>query len=145
MFLDAQALFSDAQALTASAASTNIMDLGVARNVFDGEPMAVLMTVDVAADTASGNETYAFSIQCDDNSGFSSATSLINAHAISGSALTLGSQHIIPIPVGQTVEQYLRVYYTLGGTTPSVTVTATLMPLSMISKRKFYADAITIS
>jgi len=144
MLIDKQLLFSDAQAVTADAASTNIVDLGVASNLFDGEPMAVVLTVDVAADMADTDETYEVEIQTDDNASFSSATELV-AKTIAGAALSAGSQHIIPIPMGAAVERYLRVRYDVGGTTPSVTVTAFLQPVSMIQKYKSYADNITIS
>jgi hypothetical protein len=144
MYLDSQLLFSDAQAVSADAASTNIVDLGVARNLFDGEPLAVVLIVDVAADGTTTDETYEFQIETDDNSGFSSATDLL-AHSIGYASLTAGSKHVLPIPVGAAVERYLRVYYNVGGTSPSVTVTAFLQPLSMVDKYKAYADNITIS
>jgi len=144
MLLDSQLLFSDAQAITADAASTNLIDLGVARNLFDGEPMAVVMTVDVAADGTTTDETYEFQIEMDDSASFGSPTDLV-VHSIGYASLTAGSQHILPIPVGQAVERYIRLYYNVGGTSPSVTVTAALQPLSMITKRKDYADGITIS
>jgi len=144
MFIDAQHRFSDAQAVTADAGSTNIIDLGVARNLFDGEPLAVVLTVDVAADGTTTDETYEFQIETDDNSGFSSATDLV-VQSIGYAALTAGSKHILPVPVGAAVERYLRVYYNVGGTSPSITVTADLLPLSMVDKYKAYADNITIS
>lgn len=144
MYVDAQLLFSDAQAVTADAASTNLVDLGVARNLFDGEPLVVVLIVDVAADFTTGDETYEFEIQTDDNASFSSATDLI-AHAILATALTAGSKHFIPIPVGAAVERYIRVRYDVGGTTPTITVTAFLAPLSMADKYKAYADNIVIS
>ena len=43
MILDAQNQFSSAQALTATADSTNVIDLGVAREIGVGEPMCVLI------------------------------------------------------------------------------------------------------
>ena len=43
MYTDAQNLFSDAQALTVTADSTNVIDLGVDRNVGQGEPLAVVI------------------------------------------------------------------------------------------------------
>lgn len=144
MIIDSQHLFSDAQAITADAASTNYIDLGVARNLFDGEPMAVVLIVDVAADGTTTDETYEFQIETDGDSAFGSPTDLL-AHSIGYAALTAGSQHILPIPVGAAVERYLRVYYNVGGTTPTITVTAFLQPLSMVSKIKSYADNITIS
>jgi hypothetical protein len=144
MILDAQLLFSDAQAITADAGSTNVVDLGVARNLFDGEPLAVVLQVDVAADHTTGDETYSFQIQCDDNAGFSSATALVT-QTISYASLTAGAMILLPIPVGVNVERYLRVYYDVGGTTPTLTVTSFLQPFSMIQKYVSYADGITIS
>lgn len=144
MILDAQNLFSDAQAVTADAASTNYIDLGVARNLFDGEPMAVVIQVDVAADGTTTDETYEFQIETDDNTSFSSATDLL-LHSIGYASLTAGSTHVLPVPVGAAVERYIRVYYNVGGTTPSVTVTAFLQPLSMVQKYKNYADGLVIS
>lgn len=144
MFLDAHCLFSDAQAVSSSAASTNYINLSAAQNIFDGEPLAVVINVDVAADGTTTDETYAFAIQCDDNTSFSSATSLVSQTITYGN-LTAGSKHVVPVPVGAAVEKYLRVYYTLGGTSPSVTVTTYLQPLSMVEKLKIYADGITVS
>ena len=149
MILDAQLQFSSAQALTATANSTNLIDLGIGvqnltTNLFDGEPMAVFLQVGVAADHTTGDETYAVAIQCDDNTAFSSATALVS-QTILFSALTAGAVVVVPIPVGVAVERYLGLRYTLGGTTPSVTLSAYLQPLSMINKYKQYADNITIS
>lgn len=144
MILDAQNLLSDAQAVTADAASTNYIDIGVARNLFDGEPMAVVLQVDVAADGTTTDETYEFQIETDDNTSFSSPTDLL-VHSIGYAALTAGSTHVLPVPVGAAVEKYLRLFYNVGGTTPSVTVTAFLQPLSMVQKYKNYADGLVIS
>jgi len=57
MYIDAQGLFSDAQALTATAASTNIVDLGSDRNIGVGEEMVVAIFLDVAADDGDADET----------------------------------------------------------------------------------------
>ena len=144
MLLDAQLLFSDAQAVTVDAATTNYIDLGIARNLFDGKTMAVVMTVDVSADHTTGDETYSFQIQTDDNTSFSSATALVT-QTIAFSGLTAGTRVIFPVPVGQLVERYLRMFYDTGGTTPTITVTAFLMPLDMVQKDKIYAKGYTIS
>jgi hypothetical protein len=144
MQLDAHLLFSDAQAVTADANSTNIIDLGVGRNLFDGEPLAVVLVIDVAANVADADETYEFEVHTDDNSALSSSTQLI-AQAIAGAALTAGSTHVIPVPVGVTLERYLGLKFDVGGTTPSVTVTAFLQPLSMVQKYKSYPKGYTIS
>lgn len=144
MILDALLQFSDAQAVSADANSTNVIDLSEAKNLGDGEPLCVLINVDVAANAADGDETYEFEVHTDDNAALSSSTELV-ARAISRSLLTAGSQHVIPLPVGVAFERYLGLKYDVGGTTPSITVTAHLVPQSFIDKYKVYADAITIS
>lgn len=146
MIIDRVQQFSDAQALSGAGntASTDVLDLSEARRIFEGEPMIVVLHVDVAADAGDGDETYQFDVQTDDNSSFTSATTLAS-RAIARASLTAGSRHTIPIPMEAAVEQYLRLYYTLGGTTPSITVTAHLMPLSLVQKERIYPDNITIS
>ena len=126
MITDIQATLSDEQALTATAASTNTFDAGANYDWSRGEPMCVLFTVVTAASTNDGNETYSFGVQTDDNSSFSSAVTL-GTKAVAGSLLTAGAQVVVPFAEG--AEQYTRAQYTLGGTTPSITVTAEVKPL----------------
>ena len=146
MFIDAQLLFSDAQAVTADARSTNVVDLGVGRTLFDGEPLAIVIVIDVGADYTTTDETYAFQVRTDDNSSMSSPT-VVSTTTISAasSGLAAGKRFVLPIPIGVAIERYLEVYYDVGGTTPSLTVTAFLQPLSMIDKFRTYPDAVTIS
>lgn len=144
MILDSLNQFSDAQAFSASGASTNLIDLGAARGIADGEPMVLAITVDVAADFTTTDETYAFALQTDDNSSFLSASTIVT-RTILAAALTAKSKHYIPVPPGVTPERYLRMYATLGGTTPSVTVTAELQPRSMIQNERVYASGYSIS
>lgn len=142
MYVDNELQFSDAQALTATADSTNYIDLSNDRNIGRGEPMGLVITVGVAADVADADETYQFQLETDDNTSFSSST-IIGDATIAGALLTAGSVHVIPL--GQDNEQYLQVVYTLGGTTPSVTVDAFLQPLNMIANYDTYASGFTIS
>lgn len=144
MYIDAQGLLSDAQAVTADAGSTNLIDLGVAGRVLgSGEPMALVIFVDVAADGTTTDETYIFKLQTDDNTSFSSATDVLSK-TIGYAALTAGSKHIIPLD-HTALERYVRAYYDVGGTSPSVTVTAALMPLRDAGSWKAYPDGYTIS
>lgn len=144
MLLDAQLQFSAAQALTATAVSTNVIDLGAVRQIGVGEPMCIVLAAIVAADFTTGNETYQVDIQTDDNSAFSSATTL-SSTVITAAQLTLGAIRVIAVP--QTgMERYLRLNYTLGGTTPTLTASSWLQPLSMVAGLPVqYADSITIS
>jgi hypothetical protein len=145
MFIDSQHLFSDGQALTATAASTNIIDIGIARNLFDGEPLCVVLVPTVSADITTGDETYAVALQSCASSGFGSSVTTHVSATIAAALLAASSKYVLPIPIGGQFLQYVRLNYTLGGTTPSVTLKAFLMPLSMVDKFVSYADNSTIS
>lgn len=143
MILDAHLQFSDSQALTSTAASTNIIDLGADRNIGIGNKLGVYLNVEVAANAGDGDETYSIAIQTDDNSGFSSATTLSTFTITRGTAA--GTVYLQGIPSDTTPERYLRLNYTLGGTTPSVTVSAHLVPDIGVDNYVAYADGFTIS
>ena len=117
MYIDSLLKLSDAQALTATALSTNVIPVDNAMGV--GEPMAVVITVGVAADFTTTDETYQFQLETDDNAAMSSST-IIGDVTVAAANLTAGDKVVIPL--GHSNERYLQVVYTLGGTTPSVTV-----------------------
>ena len=142
MILDSLLKFSDAQALTATADSTNVIDLGNDRDIGKGEPMALVVTVGVAADFTTGDETYQFQLETDDNAAFSSAT-VVGDVTVAAANLAAGDKVVIPL--GQTNERYLQARYVLGGTSPSVTVDAYLQPLSMVDASATYASGYSIT
>lgn len=56
MIHDSQNLFSDAQAITAAAGSTNTLDLGAVRDIGTGEPLYLCVQIDTTfADTGSNS------------------------------------------------------------------------------------------
>lgn len=112
--------FSDAQALTATAVSTNVIDLGSDRDVGPGQTMYVVLTVDVAAGGTS--PTFDVDVQTDDNEAFSSATVIASFPQITSTTGVAGAQFYLTIP--QENERYLRLNYTAGGTSPTITVSA---------------------
>lgn len=137
--LDAQNQYSDAQALSGTAASTNLIDHSADRNIGTGTPMAVMLTLDVAA-AVGGTITVA--LQTDDNSGFSSATTLGSATITNGDAA--GTKYVIPVPPGTSFERYSRLNYTqASGCT--ATVTSQLLKQRDIPQEHFYPDNVTIS
>lgn len=131
MITDFQCVLSNAQALTATANSTNVYDTG---SIYDSgrgiETMGLLVTVDVAADFTTGDETYNFTVTTDNDESFGSATTLVSK-AVAAADLTAGSRVIIPVGVG--IEQYVRATYTLAGTSPSITVTSEFKAMSDIA------------
>lgn len=147
MILDALGLLWDAAALTADAASTNTIDLGNVTPKNDpgnGEPMCLAIQVDVAADHTSGDETYEFQFIQSANADLGTPDNLIS-RTIAYSDLTAGALQYIPIPKGAITKRYIGAYFNGGGTTPTITVTAWLSPLSMVEKRATYAKGYTVT
>ena len=145
MILDSQLQFSDAQALTATAVSTNVLDMGAPlRKLGVDTGLVVLITVDVAADFTTEDETYSFALQMDTTAAFGSATE-VASRTILAADLTAGSQHVIPIPSHIWVEQFLRLNTTLAGTTPTITFTAFLQPHNHVQNEAVYPDNSTIT
>jgi hypothetical protein len=140
-YVDAQQLFSDAQALSATAASTNSIDLSQDRNIGVGVPLAVVITFDVAL--AGTTPTFVATIQADDNSGFSSAATVAAGPSLSAAAA--GAQQVIPLPPDVTTERFIRLNYTLGGTTPTCTVTAYLTPMNQVPVPLQFAAGTTVN
>jgi len=149
MILDAYCQLSDSQALTATAVSTNTFDANTLQADPDpdwgaGEPMCAVINVEVAADFTSGNETYSFGIVEDDAADLGTNTNIVDV-TIAAAKLTAGKIIVIPIPAGLWTKRYLGMEYTLGGSTPTITVSAYLQPLNMVQQDKSYADNITIT
>jgi hypothetical protein len=140
-YVDAQQLFSDAQALTVTAVSTNILDDSQDRNIGIGTPMAIVITVDVAA---AGGGTLTISLETDDNSGFSSAATSATTAAIAAAALTAGAQVVLAVPPDVSAERFSRLRYTLA-TMTGITVTAYRAPLDQVPNAPQYAAGITVS
>lgn len=148
--IDNQLRLGTAQAFSATGGTTDYWDTGKAREIGNGEPLAMVFTVTTAADYTTTDETYSFAVQGDDNTGFSTPVlmasrlySLANTN-LPSTYLTAGKQVVVPIPPGFQ-ERYLRGHLTLGGTTPSVTVTTDIMPLSMVSKVSLQASGFAVS
>lgn len=144
MILDKQTLLWDAAALSADAVSTNTYDTGAAGNdISRGEPLVAVITVDVAADHTTGNETYQFNILQDAAADLGTADILLE-RVVSYADLTAGSKVVMPIPMGALTKRYIGLGFDGGGTTPTVTVTAWICPASMVDSYKSYADNVRI-
>lgn len=125
MILSAQQLFSDDQAITATAVSTNVIDLGVAGTPYDavaplnqdvgkGNPVYILIQVTEAFDALT-DLTITIEV--------GSATSLGDVRAtetIALANLTVGKKTCIQVLPNCIDKQYLGVRYTVNGTNPTV-------------------------
>jgi hypothetical protein len=157
MFIDAENQFSDAQALTATAVGTNVIDLSLDRSIGNGEPLAVVFTIDVAADQTTGDEDYTFEVEYASDAAQTTGRQLIGrrvfesgtptAPAQDADLLVAGFQVVIPVPPTalSESERYIGVRYVLAGTTPTATVTAQLVPQSFVDSYNTYASGYSIT
>ena len=119
--LDAALTFSDAQAVTATAVSTNVVDLGVDRDIGIGEPVYLAVQVGTAF---AGLTSLTVTLQTSaDNSTW---TDLYSSGAIALTELTAGAQPVRVVVPSRT-DRYLRVNYTVAGTGTAGSVTASLL------------------
>lgn len=114
MLLDIETLFSDAQAITATAASTNVilMAKGQLKEVAFGTPMPLLIQV---VEDFEGGTSIKFAVQTSATENFASVTTLAETAAISVAELKAGYRAPINyVPKGN--KGYMRIYYTVVGT-----------------------------
>ena len=111
MLLDKSNMFSDAQALRATGASTNTVDLTAAGNAVPGS-LVVMAHVDTAF---AGATQIKVALQTAANSSFSSLTELAS-FTLNATALANTSEPLFAALVPAGLKRYVRVYYTVTGT-----------------------------
>lgn len=132
---------SDAQAVSATAVSTDAIPLSVAGlDMGKGEPMGFAFHIDVAADVASTNETYEFQIVGATAADLTTGQVILASRAFTtaqAASLTAGARFALSFPVASLNAAsitHIGARYVLAGTTPSVTVTSYLTPLTMFDE-----------
>lgn len=122
MILDYHLKLSDAQAITASAASTSYIDTTVAGQAI-GHELYIVGSVNTTFDSQNDTATLVIAIQADNDSAFGSPTVYHTSATFTVAALVAGFQCIkmrLPFNImaagGTTAlsERYLRAYYTVG-------------------------------
>lgn len=110
MYIDKALQVSNEQAVTATAASTDVIDFGQTNSDAGmTDQLSMVITVDEAA-TAAGAATVTVAVQDSaDNSSFSDVA--VTA-AIGKATLVAGYQHVIPMPT--KLRRYCRVNYTVA-------------------------------
>ena len=101
------------QALPATAttiASTNYMDFGAAKN-FAVDGMWLVVQIETAVARTAGAVGTTFLVETDDNSSFSSATTLYTSGSLAKTVLVDGYV-VTKMRIPPTCERYLRVTYT---------------------------------
>ena len=126
MIFSKEQLLSDKQAITASAASTNYIDLGatgtpykaalaLVRDIGKGQPVPFEAMVTEAFNTLT---SLTIALEVDDNTSFGSAT-IVDSVSVLLADLAVGYNlpHLY-LPVGVN-ERYVRMNYTVVGTDPT--------------------------
>lgn len=110
MYIDKFLQVSDSQAVTASAASTDVIDFGQANpNTGMDDRTKMVITVDEAA-AAAGAATVVFSVQ--DSADNSTFADVVASGAIGKADLGAGKQIVLAMPT--KLRRYCRVYYTVA-------------------------------
>lgn len=145
MILDAQLQFSDSQAITADAASTNIIDLTHAnRDIGTGESLYVVVNVEVAFTDASSDSTLAVILEADSTETLTPDASL-TLFTIPALA-AVGDKFIARLDPGAAALQYQYIglqYTPANGDLTTGTISAHLT--TSIDQYVLHADNITIS
>lgn len=127
MIIDNQSLFSDGQAITATAGSTNVLDTGLAgtpvnhtvpleKDIGKSRELPVVVTVTEAFNNLTSLEVQ---VQVDGDVAFGSAQTIASRVYLLAE-LTLGARLAFPaeVPEGAN-ERYLRLRYVVTGVAPT--------------------------
>lgn len=144
MILDALLKFSDAQAVTAAAASDNVIDLGAVRDIGTGEDLYIVVNCEVAMTDSGSDSTLVVAVEGDSTTSFTpdGTQDLFTFAALSA----IGTVKIAKLSPGSAPLQYryIRLKYTpANGNLTTGTFSAYLT--HDIQNFVAYADAITIS
>lgn len=137
MLLDENTLFSDDQAVTATAPSTNYMDLQASATP-PGAPNALgngiggsndmNLLVQVTEDFATLT-SLTITVETDSDPSFGLAATIAGTHAIPAASLVAGYQVPLTVLPDAAYERYVRLKYTVGGSNATAgTITASIVP-----------------
>lgn len=144
MYVDAQLLLSDAQAVTASADSTNTIDLSSVRDIGTGKSLYMVTVCDVAMTDSGSDSTVTVALQGDSTTTITpDATFNLYSFAATSAAGTVKYAKLDP-DSGPLQYRYINVNYTVANgnlTTGSFTTFIT----TDIAKYESYANGYTIS
>ncbi len=141
---DAALCFSNAQAVTAAAGSTDYVDLGSVRDIGTGESLYIVVSVDVALTDGGSNTSTVVALEGDSTTSFSpDGTQDLFSFAQAAAA---GTVKIAKLDPGAAPLQYryIRLKYTPAGADLTGGKFSAYITKD-ISKWTAYADNITIS
>lgn len=127
MIFDRTLLFSNAQAIVADAASTDIIDLlatgtvygaaaALVRDIGKGECVQLLIQIVESFNTLTSMRVV---VQCDDNAGFATPKDVLEVTLPLASLVAGRTFPILAVPPGVN-ERYMRIFYDITGTAPTL-------------------------
>jgi hypothetical protein len=144
MYVDAALRFSNAQAVTAAAGSTEYVDLGSVRDIGTGEDLYLVVSVVTALTDGGSNTGTAVAIEGDSTTSFTpDGTVTVFTFAQTAAA---GTTKIVKLSPGSAPlqYQYIRLKYTPAGA--DLTGGAfTAFLTTNVDAVKYYADAVNIA
>lgn len=146
MIIDQLLRVSADQAVTATAVSTDKIDLSQARDIGEGQDLYFVFTV---TETFLTLTSLTFEVVTDDNASLSSPTVIAATGAITlaSGGLAAGKQYIVNIPpqIASLGERYLGARYTVGGSNATAGKVTADITLSIQDGRKFYASGFSVA
>ena len=148
--LDTLLQLSAAQAVTATAVSTNTIDLSVARDMGPGSDLYAVFGVDVAA-TAAGAATVTFEVITSATADLSSPTVVSSSGPIPKADLTAGRRPISVCVSSQALiannngQRYLGVRYTVATGPLTAGSFTCYLNNSEVGSPKYYASGFTVA
>lgn len=125
MRLDAQNEFSDAQAVTATALSTNVIDLGQAQpKIMGGEDLYVEVKVGTAF---AGGTSIRAVLWTDDTTTATSGADIISGDVVLTAAASAGASLLRVNLKGLPLQRYIVLQYVVVGTMSAGTIDAALV------------------
>ena len=143
MITDKLLRVSEDQAVTGTAVSDNVIDLGSARDIGEGTALYMNFAVTTAM---SGGTNVKFEVVTDSNDDLSSPTVIGSSDAIATSNLTAGANVVVRInpDIAGKGKRYLGARYTTTGTYTAGKITADIVE-TIGDGRKFYASGFTVA
>jgi len=144
MRVDLEDTLADDQTLTATGNSEHVKNLKAAARKFGAGIQLVIAIIVKAIVANDADETYVAQAQVDDATGLPSPTLIGQAVTIPRAA-AVGSVHVVYLPQDLAYEQFLALKMTLGGTTPSITFDAFIVPATALQNESYLANRQPIS
>lgn len=113
MFLDQALAVSTNQAVTVSAASSGVIDLGSARDIGLGTELDFVVEVPLTAFTAAGAATLEIQVQVATDAVFTAPVIVSRTPAIPVASLVVGFQKFIKVPIDTNLE-FVRLFYVVA-------------------------------